>query len=196
MSVKHLYSHLYSSHLHCMCTTYYASLPIQYNTIRYNTLMMQSSPFSARSTQDHHHPGTPFRGQQQQPSSSRGPSMSHHRGGMEEDPNDGMPRSFSSHTEASSASVSSTPMSAASNAGSHRALFGRASTAHAAGAGTAGGSANPQAMQSSSSQQQRGGRSKHKSGDGNKQTTRPLKRFVYVKLNRAHMRITYQGYPM
>lgn len=27
-------------------------------------------------------------------------------------------------------------------------------------------------------------------------TQRPMKRFAYVKLNRAHFRITYEGYPM
>ena len=75
----------------------------------------------------------------------------------------------------------STPSAAASAAATSRGPFrgGAGSANTAAGAGAGGGSKKEKQQQQ---QQQHGGRTR--------------KRFVYVKLNRAHMRITYQGYPM
>lgn len=85
------------------------------------------------------------------------------------------------------ASGGSTPSAAASSAAAFRGGGGgggiiSASSAAAAGAGAGGGGGGMGSKKVKQQQQQPVGRTR--------------KRFVYVKLNRAHMRITYQGYPI
>lgn len=85
------------------------------------------------------------------------------------------------------ASGGSTPSAAGSSAAGSRAPF-------RGGGGGAGGSSGP--ATASAAGGGGGGRKDKQQQQQRQPSGRTRKRFVYVKLNRAHMRITYQGYPI